>query len=296
MISLADFVDKIPFPNFLLQNKKVQNEVDKRLKDLMNNKEAEQKITAAIYYDIKRFLSWLNSYWDPNPIHRNPKFKGLIEFYEMDQDSKILGNFNQRKDTLINKHWLCNPAVSDDEQEIIKAGFATYCLNRIKGFNKKKRGILSDMDYGYSVTEKVLGFEDVRFPIHYKKDGKDISRTITIKNALIVKELINHVPTLFSFDGKRNMYYGVGGSLKPRLVTPAEQVNLIRSTFDDRFGSPYGWPLKVAVFPHRVMKKASLAWRLVYLEKHGIPTVVGAYPAGTNPEDKALGKFEQSLK
>lgn len=277
-------------------NSEVNRLVERRLREMQND-DLVNRISSIVSYDLEAVQNYVQSYYDPNPIHRNKHFKGLHDYYESDMDTKILSNFNQRKDTLINRPWMIRPSIENDRLELIKAGFAKQCMLLISNVHKKKRAIISDMDYGYSVCEKILGFQDVTFTINTKVGKKKrVSERITIKDALVIKDIDWIIPTAFSFDGQKRMYYGKMGS-NERIITPEEQVNLIRSTFDDRFGSPWGWPLRVPIFPHRIQKKALLAWRLIYLERFGVPSVDVEYPETiTNPNDPAIKKIEAAAK
>lgn len=276
-------------------DKNVKTRVERQIKESLSRRDTQDVIKSAILYDIESYNNWQRSLYDPNPIHNNPEFNGLKTFANMDTDTSILSKFNQRKDTCINRPWYVLPAIENDRNELIKAGFARYCALRVRNLNQKKKGIKSDMDFGYSVSEKILTVEDVKFTINLRISKKKRSNElITIPNAIVVRDIDNVVPSAFWFDNQRNIWYG-SSQMNSRKLTELEKYNLIRSTFDPRFGSPYGWSLKTAIFPHYIMKKAILAWRLLFLEKFGIPTPIGIHPPEYQPNDPRLQEFYKSL-
>lgn len=275
----------------------VQREAERRMRELYGNRTAIERIENIISYDMSAYQNYMRYYFDPNPIHRNPHFKGLQSFFEVDQDSSILSKYNQRQDTLINRPWSIKPAIENNRDEVIKAGFARCVIKKIRNLHKVKKGFLSHQKYGYSVSQKKLAIETVRFPITLRTGkNKTTTEIIEIKDAFVVKEIESIVPTAFSFDKKRRMYFGQPNlTSKHRLVNPDEQVNLIRTTFDDRFGSPYGWPLNTAIFPHRIMKKAVMGWRSIFLEKHGIPPISGEVPPHVMKGTPDYEEFKKGL-
>lgn len=300
MSLVSQIVDSINIPRNMF-NKFIDAKVERKITemealDTFNDPDAKTTVASFIYYDIERYQSWFQSHFDPNPIHSNPKYNGLKEFYVMNTDTKIKSNMNQRLDTLVNKIVYIPPALENVELEVIKAGFAKAALSRISNLPDKEKGILSDMIYGYSVSEKELGYANLEFKIQIRESAKKAtSRTIKIPNAIIIKNIRNITPTAFYFDAKRHMYYTSEYGVDGVKISSKAQRKFIRSTYDSMFDSPYGWPLYTNIFPHWIMKKAILAWRLVFLEKFGIPTVKGTVPQNADPNSAVYRTFMAGL-
>lgn len=295
----SPFIDRVAnkFGFVRILNTPENKEVERRLKDIINSANILRSIQRETGYVMTAVDNYMQSYFDPNPITRNKHFVGLVSYYEMFMDSKIKGNFAQRHDTVCNRPWMIRPAIENDRMEVIKAGFSREVWKRLSNSNRKKKYILKDQIYGFMFAEKILGFEDVQFEISLRTGKKKYeTETITIKDALIVKDIQEIVPTAFGFDGKQNTWYGKFG-VNARILTKEELVHLITSTFDDQFGSRWGFPLTVPIFSRKVLKSFFEKCRGIYIERYGVPTIDVEYPETIkNPNDPAIKKMETAAK
>lgn len=247
-------------------------------------------IADGVGWDIEAYHNWESTSYDPNPIHRNPKFTGLHLMYEMDTDSRIYTVMRSRKIALERRPSWIRPTEEVDEQ-YRQAAFLVYCMKQINALRSKKKEIKSDLDFGYSVTEIKLKRETVR--LKYRAPGDKDEREFTLPNAITVADLAPRVVTAFWFDHMGRVYFR-GNRFKsngepndqpfqePRPLTPRQLMHFIISTHDPRAGSRYGWPPKVAMFPPYLMKRAAKLWRLIYVERFGMPIPHGKYKPGTS--------------
>ncbi|MCI0443005.1 DUF935 domain-containing protein [bacterium] len=265
-----------------------------------------QEIASGIAYDMRWYSNWMESYWNPNPVMRSSKFTGYHLIEEMDADGHIYNVMSSRKDALLSKPYYVYSAKPDDPFEDFKAAFVAWNKDHIKELVKKKREMQSALNYGFSFNEMIFGYSDVEIPDRtVKKNG--IIRQIKggrISNALIIKDIKTRVPSAFGFDGKGNPSMvpadpkGITrASAGARLLTEEEIQHFIILTHDPRFGSRYGWPLPISFFWDYLMKKAGKIWRMIYIEKYGMPYLKGTYPAQTNKEGAGgTDQFEARLK
>jgi hypothetical protein len=245
------------------------------------------EIAGAVGFDLERF-QYLMATHDPNPIHKNPKFTGMQLFYEMDTDSRVYNVMRILKDGLRRRQSWIRPG-DNSEDQAIKTGYTILNLKRVDDLKQKKKEIMGCLDYGVSFTEMILGFEDVS--LEYEFDGK--KKTVLLKNAVVVKDLKSKPVTAFWFDEKNRVYFS--GNLKEnpyfglmsqsQEATPLTEEQLkhfIIATHDPRFGSRYGWSVKVSMFPCYLMKKAVKLWRLIFVNRYGMPIPHGKYKPGTS--------------
>lgn len=245
------------------------------------------EIAGEIGFDLERF-QFLNKTHDSNPIHENPKFSGLHLFYEMDTDSRIYNVMRILKDGLMRRQSWIRPG-DNSEDQAIKTAFAILNLKRISALKQKKKETMGCLDYGYSVVEKILARETVELEYEFDKQKKKI----ILRNAIVINDLKSRPVTAFWFDEFGKTYFA--GNLKnapffgmtfqqsreARPLNDEELQHFMITTHDPRFGSKYGWSVKVSMFPPYLMKKTVKLWRLINVQRNGMPIPHGKYKPGT---------------
>jgi phage gp29-like protein len=269
-----------------------------------------RKITAGIGYDLQWYNNWVSDFFNPNPVMRTGKWRqegGYRAFEAMDADAKIYNAMSTRKEASVSRRYYVRSARPGDQKEDFKAAFVAWNLDHIKQLTQKKREIRQDLDYGFSVTEMIFDRQDVDIPDKTtKKNG--VTTTIKggiLKDAVVIKDLETKIPSAFSFDASGRMMImdtqNTGGNIPVgvthRYVIPEELKHFLVLTHDPRNGNRYGWPLKASFFFDYLMKKAGKIYRMIFVEKYGMPFVHGKYPANVNDTGSgSTAEFEQKLQ
>lgn len=266
---------------------------------------AYDEIAAGIYYDMTYYNNWMEQYWNPNPVHRATQWTGYQLYDHMDADGHIYNVMSMRKVSQLSRPVVVRSAMPGDYTEDKKAALVKANLDSIKKILLKKRNILSNQDFGFSVTEMLFENRDVKLPAA-SVGRKRQFRGGTIENAFMIKDLRTKIPSAFSFDGLHNLYMtqvvssGFGahtaGANAKKLDAEA-RMHFIVATHEPRFDNDYGWPLKTPMFWDWLGKKALRMYRMIYVEKYGMPVTHGTYPPGSAREgESGTLKFFDNLK
>lgn len=198
--------------------------------------------------------------YNPNELWQK---KGNYDLFdEMRHDDSISGLLSLKKFFILNGKI---NIISDDEEvkEFLEMNFEYY-FNGF--FEKALYNILSSIDYGYSLTEKIFSYEDV--PGFGKK--------------IILSKLKTRPPHTFEFDVD-----DYGNIIKIRqdnnqgediILDPKK---MIHYTYQADFDNPYGSSeLNLGVYRAWWSKNAIIKFWNIFLERFGSPTVIGTYKAG----------------
>lgn len=196
--------------------------------------------------------------------------KGLSIFDQMRLDDQIKAAMTFKKSSILSTGWeVVSPEGQSEEWEPTRCVDAA--LRDIEGtLDDDLWEILSALDYGYSVTEKI--WETV-------EDGDFAGK-------LHITALKTRKPHSFSFDVdafgnlKPNgiLQYQVGGAPKP---LPADKFVLFQH--ESEFQNPYGRSDLEAAFRPWWSKDNTLKWLIMFLERLGFPPIFGMYdPAKYN--------------
>lgn len=246
------------------------------------------EIAGEVGFDLERFQFLLKTR-DPNPIWKNPKFTGLQLFYEMDTDSRVYNVMRILLDGIRRRQsWI--RAGDNSEDQAIKTANVIRNLKKVEDLKQKKKEVMGCLGYGYSVTEMILGRET--YDLEYEFDSQ--KKTIQMKNALVINDLKSKPVTAFWFDDMNRVFFAgnlkedsmfgltFNQQLEQKPLTAEQLQHFIIATHDPRFGSRYGWSVKVSMFPCYLMKKAVKLWRLIFVQRYGMPIPHGKYKPGTN--------------
>jgi SPP1 gp7 family putative phage head morphogenesis protein len=178
---------------------------------------------------------------------------------EMREDDQINGLLTLIKLMIIGKWEIVS------ENDDIKEFFEWNLNNRLDElFDKKLYNILSGVDYGFSLTEKVFKYDNT------PKWGKKI----------VVDKLKTRAPHTFEIDTD-----DMGNVILIRQDTQKEELKLdpdkfIHYVHRKEFDNPYGESeiSKIGVYRAWFSKDVLIKFWNIALEKYGMPTAVGTYP------------------
>lgn len=226
--------------------------------------QAEIKPPAAPFFStVSRADSWLYEAYQLRPYNPDALYqkKGNYDIFDdMREDEQISAVLTLKKFMILDSGWEIE-CEDEDIADFISDNLTTY-LDDL--FEKKIYDILSALDYGYSLTEKVFSYEDTSY-------GKKI----------ILSSLRTRPPHTFEFD--QDEYGNItrirqdvskGGDL---ILTPDKFIHYV---YQREFDNPYGKSeLNTGVYRAWWSKSALIKFWNIYLERFGMPTVVGTYPA-----------------
>jgi len=211
--------------------------------------------------DLDIFAGWLNRLENPDPTLRTESGgKGLKLYDEVDRDAHAGSVLQTRYLSVAGREWEILAADDSDPAREI-AGQVKEILetsNLTQAFQELLQAVL----YGFFVGE-------VMWQV---RAGQVIPRMIMGKH-----------PRRFSFSMDREL----------RLLTPQDMIEgeevPNRKFIVFTFGSsdnPYGKGLGQKLWWPVWFKKNGIKFWLMFLEKFGMPTAVGKYPAGTHPDQQ----------
>lgn len=192
--------------------------------------------------------------------------KGGIKIYdEMMRDDQVKALYYLKVRTRLSTGWSIQPA-SEDPRDVEAAEFVRWVLKAMRGtLESDLRDILTAMRYGFSVSELVWEIID-RGPYR----GKVGLRAIKGRK-----------PHNFDFDVEEN------GDVKPDGIIhrlPGGDVRypvnkFVLYAYNNEFGNPYGESDLRAAYRSWWSKNVIIKFWNIYLERFGMPTVVGRYKA-----------------
>jgi SPP1 gp7 family putative phage head morphogenesis protein len=210
-----------------------------------------------------------------NPNQLLKKKGGYRIFDEMREDDQIHAVLNLIKYIILGSEWDVECPDNDEVSKFIKKNLNEQ-LDEI--FIKKLYNVLTAIEYGFSLTEKV--FEE--------RDGK-----------IILTSLKTRTP--HSFDFQQDKYGKIIDIIQ--TVTDGEihlnPSKFIHYPYQEEFDNPYGKSaLNMGIYRAYWSKNQIIKFLNIYLERHGMPLGIGTYPKGTAQpaiEDfKKIGKNIQS--
>lgn len=216
--------------------------------------------------DIDVFSGWISRFENPDPTLRTEACgKGLKLYDEIKRDCHAGSVLQTRYLAVIGKPWNIVPAGFEDEESDKKneeiAEFVTKTL-RAANFEQGMQELLQAILYGFYPAEIIWKITD---------------------NGIQIAKIRSKHPRRFSFTMNREL----------RLLTPDDMIEGMpvpdRKFIVFNFGSsdnPYGEGLGQGLWWPVWFKKHGIKFWMVFLEKFGMPTAVGKYPAGTDPEQQ----------
>ncbi len=226
---------------------------------------------ATLAKDIDLFAGWIKRLENPDPVLRSEAAgKGLKLYDEVERDAHAGSVLQQRIMAIVGKEWEITPAKSakskgrpsSTTQEQVIAEFVARVLMDFN-FDQARQELLKGLLYGFYSAE--------------------IMWTVANGNVIAIKKLISKHPRRFIFTPEREQ----------RLITlqnmidgePLPERKFVTFTYGDS-DNPYGKGLGQRLWWPVWFKKHGIKFWMVFLEKFGMPTVVGKYPPGTQKPEQ----------
>lgn len=222
---------------------------------------------ATIEKDIDLYAGWIKRLENPDSVLRSEAAgRGLRLYDEVDRDAHAGSVLQQRRTAIVGKEWEIIPAKSTRKagrpastpQEQIVAEYVSDVLTNCN-FDQVRDELLKAILYGHYEAEIIWSVDRTR-------------------NTIVIKKLIGKHPRRFVFTPQREL----------RLLTLQNMIDgeaipdkkFLSFQFGDS-DNPYGRGLGQRLWWPVWFKKHGVKFWLVFLEKFGMPTVVGKYPSGT---------------
>lgn len=236
---------------------------------------------ATIEKDIDMFAGWIKRLENPDPVLRSEAAgRGLRLYDEVNRDAHAGAVLQQRALAVVGKEWEIIPAKSARKlgrpaattQEQIIADFVSQTLMDCN-FDQARQELLQAILYGHYVAEVIWSY---------------------VGGSITIKKIIGKHPRRFVFTPQREL----------RLLTLQNMIDgealperkFISFTYGDS-DNPYGKGLGQRLWWPVWFKKHGIKFWMVFLEKFGMPTIVGKYPSGTlESQKKTLMQAIESIQ
>jgi SPP1 gp7 family putative phage head morphogenesis protein len=233
---------------------------------------ADQKVKRPIQGEISASSSELYQKYKITPFNPDDlaRRKGGLKVYdEMLKDDQIKALLAIKKKAVTAPGWDIVPA-SEDPKDIEIAEFVNWTLRNMKGTLRRDiEEILTALDYGFSISEEV--WEVIKRGPYQGKIG--------------FKAIKTRKPHDFDFEQDEHdnitaLIQQVGGE---RRNYPMDK--FVHFAYEGRFGNPYGTSDLRAAYRSWWSKNIIIKFWNIFLERFGMPTVVGKYKRGALQED-----------
>lgn len=211
--------------------------------------------------------------YNPNLLVRS---KGLGIFDKIRRDEQAKAALLFKKHMVMSSGWMISPPDGKDAVEHEATQFIKSQLSGLSGtLERNVQNIMTALDYGYSITEKVFMTVD---------EGKWAGKAG-------LKALKTRKPHSFTFkqDEYGNLIHVVQQTMDGAKDLPIEKF-VIYSYMDD-FGNPYGTSDLDSAYRPWWFKDHAYKWLGMYLERFGIPPIFALYN-----KDKYKGPTLDKLK
>jgi SPP1 gp7 family putative phage head morphogenesis protein len=210
-----------------------------------------------------------------NPDELYQKRGNYDLFDDMREDDQISACLSLKKYVTLNSQW----EIRCEDEKIPE--FLTYALNMYlnQPFIKCLYDMLSAMDYGFSITEKIV----------------DIVETKEWGRKIVFTGLKTRAPHTFDIytDKSGNVEYVIQHQAEGDVEIDPRK--LIIYSYNKEFDNPYGKSeLNKGVYRAWWSKDGIIKFWNMYLERFGMPTAVGKMPKAAGVADK--DRFKQILK
>jgi hypothetical protein len=217
----------------------------------------------------------------------NPDAMDFYTYKAMRKDDQVKASLALKKFAILSTPWTIKAAGSNPLAKK-QAEFINYALLRIEGaFESKILGILTAMDFGFSVSEIVwtlysegpyngwVGVDDIK-----AKSPQDITFST---------DRYGNLSDILQFG--KSLWGQVPGTTTTQPPQALVQKFIVYSYMEE-FSNPYGIADLRAAYRPWWLKENTLRWTGMLLERYGIPPWVAYYDRAklTNPEFEALKK------
>lgn len=214
--------------------------------------------------------------YNPDELYQK---KGNYDLFdEMRQDEQISAVLSLKKMMVLDSEW---EIVSNTGSEDLDVEISKFLEDNLRNdpdeiFEKKIYNILSAYDYGFSMTEEIFKIEDGKYKL---------------------SNLKTRAPHSFEFEQDKH-----GNIVNVKQDTEGGELDLdlskfIHYSFQQEFDNPYGKSeLNLGVYTAWWSKVAIRKFWNIYLERFGMPTVVGKYPSSYTQHKSILQKVLKNIQ
>lgn len=187
------------------------------------------------------------------------RIKGLKEYDKVRRDDQVKAALTFKKLAVLKSGWtIDSPEAQGDDWEV--AQFVRLQLEQLPGtLNETLRAIMTALDYGFSVSEK----------IYYPIDSGPYA------GKLGLKAIKTRAPHDIGFDIEP------GGDILEMGITQNEltmpRAKFVLFTHEGEFGDPFGKPDLEAAYRPWFAKDNAYKWLLMGLERYGVDPIIATY-------------------
>jgi SPP1 gp7 family putative phage head morphogenesis protein len=215
------------------------------------------------------YVDWTLRPYNPAELYQK---RGNYDLYdEIREDDQVKAVLSLKKIMVLNSEW----EIDSENEEI--SGFLTACLSEYYDglFNKSLYEILSAIDYGWSLTEKIFDYAETDYG-----------------NKIILKRLKTRPPHTF------DLYTDNFGNIE-KIIQHIDAGDLVFTdmnkfivySYHREFEDPYGnSDINKGVYRAWWSKDAIIKFWNIYCERFGMPTHVGKMPRSAGESEKELFK------
>jgi len=246
----------------------------------IKNTRANTDEFATLEKDIDVFAGWIRRLENPDPVLRSEAAgRGLRLYDEVDRDAHAGSVLQQRCMAVIGKEWEIQPAETlrgkgrpgTTTKEQAQAAFVAQVLMDCN-FDQARQELVKAVLYGFYNVEIIWRY---------------ISAVPGSHGSIGIQKLIGKHPRRFIFTPARELRLITLQSMIEGEAVPERK--FVTFTYGDS-DNPYGCGLGRRLWWPVWFKKHGIKFWMVFLEKFGMPTIVGKYPPGTakTEQDKLL--------
>ncbi len=196
--------------------------------------------------------------------------KGIDVYKDMRHDEQIKAALFVKKFARLSTGWSISPPNEPTPEEQEATSFIEHVVDRV-GFNRTLKGVMTALDFGYSIGEKLYSIAE---------DGP-------FQGKIIIDKIKSKAPENYGFqvDEFDNLL-----GLKPEemgtdsTLLPIEK--FIIYSYNQEFENPYGNSDLRGAYNAWWMKHLFQKFMSIYFERFGIPTAKGTYPRFAGDEQK----------
>lgn len=189
----------------------------------------------------------------------------LMIYQEVMRDEQVKACFEQRVRAVVSRPWEVKPGGT----KLIDKKAAQFIDEQCKAirFDSITEKMLYGVFYGYCVGEALYAVEDGKVVLDTSRGGIKVRdrRRFGFAPDMSLRLKTSSNPMGEALPEKKFWHFATGG---------------------DHDDEPYGLGLAHWLYWPVFFKRSGVKFWLVFLEKFGMPTAVGEYPAGTSPTDQ----------
>jgi hypothetical protein len=238
-------------------------------------KRPEKQEIATTRKDFDLFAGFISNtrLYNPDPVlNSESNGKGLRMYDEVGRDPHAGSVLQTRALSIVGKDWSIIPGqsgiqdnqpISTSEDENIAAQVEQTL--RATNFDEARMELLKGVLYGYYCSEIMWSFDED-------------------EGAIVIDKFIGKHARRFCFTPDRELRLLTINNMYEGEQLPGKK--FICFTFGDT-DNPYGQGLGQSIWWPVWFKKNGIKFWLTFLDKFGMPTGVGKYPAGTGDDDQS---------